>query len=147
MKNARQLQVRAYAVVVYWGHRLEAFKQGCQGKQLKIDHSQNLRALYVLVQRHARVSSYHTEHGISHTRIQSYGVLHNTPRACAIESVPEHCFRTRIPMIWVIQVALHLRKREKDSSMMLRHDFVQRSRQKCWVGPSHVLEHLILGIL
>jgi len=40
MKNTRQLQVRAYAVVVNWGYRLEVFKHACQGKQLEIEQLQ-----------------------------------------------------------------------------------------------------------
>jgi hypothetical protein len=85
MKNTRQVQVRAYAVVVFWSYRLEVFKHTRQGKQLKIDQFQYPRALYVLIQKACTCVCPRTEHGILHARIQSYGVLHNTPHACAIE--------------------------------------------------------------
>jgi hypothetical protein len=91
MKNTQQPQVRAYAVVVSWGYRLKAFEYTRQGKQLKIDQCQYPRALYVLIQKACACVCPRTEHGISHARIQSYGVLHNTPRACAIDMDPEQC--------------------------------------------------------
>jgi hypothetical protein len=45
MQKTRQLQVRAYAVIVSWGYRLECFEHARQGKQLEIDHLQYPRAL------------------------------------------------------------------------------------------------------
>lgn len=37
-KNTRQLQVRAYTVVVNWGYRLQVSKHARQSKQLEIEH-------------------------------------------------------------------------------------------------------------
>lgn len=87
--NTRQLQVRAYTVVVNWDYRLQVFKHARQGKQLEIEHLQYPPALCVLVQKARAGACPRTEHGTSHTKFQSYGVLHDTPRVCAIESIPE----------------------------------------------------------